>query len=287
MILVLKYTKYQYYKQKKTARKILFGQPHIAENEFTTPPIVYLEGGHYDPRYEISDFSINSLKHVLNVANNLIIKYKGNIKIVIGILVDNLGLQCTENTCEIIENDGVVKNNEELPMEIEKILDKYLIVKRDKMIISNERNCKNKTISFLKKIIETKHDSISINNQNDTLSVFYHASDNQLIQLAEIKNSVTWVAKCPSIMAQHYNNITSKILKRFSDATDLTIIDFSEIEDINKVTRGVEVAFDVYIPSLIEEQKVNIHNVFMTDFGDDQYTITNAFSKSYTTDISI
>ena len=165
-------------------------------------------------------------------------------------MIDNLGLLCTENACEIDEKNGLIKNNEDLPIVIEKILDKYLIVKRYKIIISNERNCKNKTITFLKKMIEMKHNSISTDNINDTLSVLYHASDNQFIELAEIKNSVTWVAKCPSIMAQHYSNITNKILKRFNDASDITIIDFSEIEDVNKVTRGVEVAFDVYIPNI-------------------------------------
>lgn len=253
-------------------------QKFISENEFSTPPIVYLEGGHYDPRYEISDFSINSLTHVLNISNNLILKNKGNIKIVIGILIDNLGLQCSESYCETTEKHEP-NNNENLPIEIEKILDKYLIVKRDKIIISNERNCKNKTISYLKKVVETNHNSLSIENKNDIMSVLYHASDNQMIQLAEIKNSVTWVAKCPSIMAQHYCNITNKILKRFNDASNITIIDFSEIEDINKVTRGVEVAFDVYIPNILKSGKVNIHNVFMTDFGDKEYTITNTFSK--------
>lgn len=257
-------------------------EKYISENEFSTPPIVYLEGGHYDPRYDISDFSLDSLTHVLNISNNLILKYKGDIKIVIGILIDNLGLQCAESVCEVTGNDEFLKGSEELPVEIENILSKYLIVKRDKIIISNERNCKNKTISFLKKTIDTNHNCISIDDKNETLSVLYHASDNQSIQLAEIKNNVTWVAKCPAIMAQHYNNITNKILKRFNNASDITIIDFSEIEDINKVTRGVEVAVDVYIPSILKAEKVNIHNVFMTDFGDNEYSITNTFSKLQT-----
>lgn len=37
----------------------------ITENKSLLPPIIYLEGGHYDPRYEISDFSIKSLENVL------------------------------------------------------------------------------------------------------------------------------------------------------------------------------------------------------------------------------
>jgi hypothetical protein len=256
-------------------------EKYISENQFITPPIIYLEGGHYDPRYEISDFSLNSLRHVLNISNNLIVKHKGNIKIVIGILIDNLGLACSETSCEITEKDSFNKNSDTLPLEIEKVLDNYIIVKREKIIISNERNCKNKTISFLKKNTKTNHDSISIESKNDILSILYHARDNQLIQLAEIKNDVVWTAKCPSIMAQHYTNITDKILKRFSDATDITIIDFSESEDMNKVTRGVEVAFDMYIPTVLNTERVNIHNVFMTDYGDNQYTIANTFSKSH------
>ncbi|MCV9927068.1 hypothetical protein OIU83_05370 [Flavobacterium sp. LS1R49] len=254
-------------------------EKYISENQFMTPPIIYLEGGHYDPRYEISDFSLNSLTHVLNISNNLIVKHKGDIKIVIGILVDNLGLSCNENTCEITNHSETIKNNDTLPEEIEKILNKYLIVKREKIIISNEKNCKNKTISFLKKSIKLNHDSITIEDKNGVLSILYHAQDNQFIQLAEIKNDVIWIAKCPSIMAQHYSNITDKILKRFNDASDITIIDFSESEDMNKVTRGVEVAVNVYIPTVINTERVNIHNVFMTDYGDNQYTIANTFSK--------
>jgi hypothetical protein len=50
---------------------------------------------------------------------------------------------------------------------------------------------------------------------------------------------------------------------------------------MNKVTRGVEVAFDMYIPTILNTERVNIHNVFMTDYGDNQYTIANTFSKSH------
>jgi hypothetical protein len=245
----------------------------ITENKSLLPPIIYLEGGHYDPRYEISDFSIKSLENVLNVANNLIFKHKANIKIVIGILVDNLGLQCSENSCDISNIDESNKNEEDLPIEIEEVLSKYIIVKKERMIISNERNCKNKAISFLKKITEIKQNRISVDNQNDVLSVNYQTLDNQIIQIAEIKSNITWVAKCPSIMAQHYTNVTNKILKRFPNSESITIIDFSEIEDINKVTRGVELALDIFFPSSIKEKQIEILNIFKSDFGDDEYTI--------------
>jgi hypothetical protein len=255
-------------------------EKYIDENNFSEPPVLYLEGGHYDPRYAINDFSIDSLTHVLNIANNLITTYKGRIKIVIGILVDNLGLQCTETSCDIHENGKSKDSYDELPPEIEKILDQYFIVKRDKILISNERNCKNKTISFLKKAVKTHHDCLSIEHKDDIDSVVFHAPDQQDIQLAEIKNTITWSAKCPSIMAQHYSNVTTKILKRFPGAQDVTIIDFSEIDDINKVTRGVETAFEVYLPEILETEKINIHNVFMTDFGGDQYTIKKGFFQN-------
>ncbi|MNR09672.1 hypothetical protein D3C85_1258860 [compost metagenome] len=222
---------------------------------------------------------------MLHIANNLITVYKGRVRIVIGILVDNLGLQCTENSCEISGAEKPSELSQELPSEIEKILGEYFIVKRDKLIISNERNCKNKTISFLKKLIQTPHPNISVQDSGDTQSVNYLAEDQQQIQLAEIKNTVTWTAKCPSIMAQHYTGTLGKILKRFPEAEDITIIDFSEIEDINKVTRGVETAFNVYLPEMDAASNVGIINVFMTDFGAEQYTIKKAVYKPQTQNI--
>jgi hypothetical protein len=175
--------------------------------------------------------------------------------------------------------------SEELPPEFEKIFEQYFIVKRDKIIISNERNCKNKTITFLKKLTQTSHSLISVENSVDSQSVVYHAKDKQQIQLAEIKNTVTWTAKCPSIMAKHYNSTLNKIIKRYPEAQDITIIDFSEIEDINKVTRGVETAFDIYLPQITSTRRVNIHNVFMTDFGAEHYTVKKRFCKTKTQNV--
>lgn len=245
----------------------------IDENKSLLPLVIYLEGGHYDPRYDISDFSIESLENVLNIANNLIIKHKGSIKIILGILIDNLGLQCSESVCDIANIAESNNNEDDLPKEIEEVLNKYIIVKKERMIISNERNCKNKAIKFLKKKIETKQNRISVDNHNNNSTVNYQTLDNQSIELAEIKSKTTWVAKCPSIMAQHYTNVTNKILNRFPNSENIIIIDFSEIEDINKVTRGVEIALDIFYPLNIKQKQIEIVNIFKTDFGDDEYTI--------------
>lgn len=47
-----------------------------------------------------------------------------------------------------------------------------------------------------------------------------------------------YVAKCPALIAQHYKDIETIVKKRFPKTEHCIIIDWSELDDKNKVVQG-------------------------------------------------
>lgn len=253
-------------------------------------PLFYLEGGHFDPRYSLTDFSINSLELAIGIANNIIIKHKKDIKVALGILIDDLGLQCGAEVCEISslpsDSDAEQRLAGELPAGIEKILAASRIVKRDRLFVQGERTCKNRGIQSLRKILaQHQHAPFShldIEKNNHSENIYFINENNQRVLLAESKSKDTWIAKCPVIMAQHYNDIYHKVTSQNPQVHSVHIIDFSETDDYNKVINGASVAAKIFLhPANNSLKDVKITNVFLSPFDEDDFiihTISNAMA---------
>ncbi len=251
-----------------------------------TVTAVYLEGGHFDPRYSATDFSTDSLTKALNVANNAILAHKKDIKIVLGVLIDDLGLQCGVESCEISPSPTQKSDNTglaPLPDELETILDQYKFVKRDKLVIQGERNCKNRGIQSLRKIVSnqlTQFPQLSLKQVNEVTQVIFRNQQGTDIVLAESKDKDIWIAKCPLIMAQHYKDAYQKALKIHPQVGACHIMDFSEMDDYNKVVNGTEVAMALFLrPSILGDNKLKISNVFLSDFDAEHYSINTVASQ--------
>lgn len=248
-------------------------------------PMVFLEGGHYDPRYPVVDFAVDTLRFALNIANNAILRHKKKLKLAIGVLVDDLGLQCGTDHCDVDTARQIAAvDNETLPQELETVLGEYSIMRRDRLIVQGERNCKNRGLTTLRKLIDAQSRSPSLPlrmEEQPALRRAYFRRDNyQEVLLAESKNKGVWTAKCPLIMAQHYKDVLEKISRRHPQAGSYHLVDFSEADDYNKVTAGTDAAMHLL---LTDEQtggkKVTITNAFLSDFDPDSYQLHHASNK--------
>ncbi|CAI1075865.1 Uncharacterised protein [Serratia rubidaea] len=256
---------------------------HREVDEYTPKiPVMYLEGGHYDPRYPVNEFAQKSLRHALDIANNAIARHKKDLKISLGILIDDLGLQCGVESCEIApelpENSDGAEEHGELPNALAAILAQYKIVKRERMVIQGERACKNRGIQTLKRILErhktTPFPELEIEESAALTRIFFVNEEGQRVLLAESKAKDVWTAKCPVIMAQHYSDVYDRVAKLHPQSHALHIIDFSETDDYNKVINGADVAMKLFLRNKsVGNRAVKITNIFLSSFDDEDYII--------------
>jgi len=229
--------------------------------------IVFLESGHFDPRHGAVEFSKETLKDSLNMIRSLVKEYGKRVKIVLGVLVDDLGLECGETACEVVPGAVRLGSTDQLPQELEEILQSPY-VKRDRLLVSSERTCKNRGLLTLKKLLRSEGYETKVtlaSGSGSETKVFFEDGESNQILLAEFSGSV-WKAKCPTIMGQHYIDCFMKMIERDREVHKLIIIDWSERLDLPKVTAGSQAAFKVFAPESLNSLSLNILNVF---FGDD------------------
>jgi hypothetical protein len=231
--------------------------------------VVYLEAGHFDPRYGATEFSRISLEDALQLTKILIKEFGRNIKIVLGILVDDLGLECSADACTIPLNQPkpVEDKATALPNELEDILSSSLLVKRDRIILSSEKTCKNRGLLKLKKLLKSASYEGIISLLKDDAGmtrVSFKDSEQNDILLAEFSGSI-WKAKCPTIMGQHYIDCFVKIQQRFNHIQKLIIIDWTEMLDYSKVTAGSQAAMKVFKTEGLNNLDLEIYNIFFCD----------------------
>ncbi len=229
--------------------------------------IVFLESGHFDPRHGAVEFSKETLKDSLVIIRSLVKEYGKRVKIVLGVLVDDLGLECGESVCEIVPGAARVGSTEQLPQELEELF-KSPYVKRDRLLVSSERTCKNRGLLTLKKLIRSDKCETKVtltSTPGAETKVFFEDNESNQILLSEFSGSV-WKAKCPTIMGQHYVDCFMKMMERDREIQKLIIIDWSERLDLPKVTAGSQAAFKVFAPESLNSLSLNILNIF---FGDD------------------
>jgi len=237
---------------------------NLLENQIVSDNvIVYLEGGHYNSNYGPDNFSINSLQEAIYLSKQIIKRYKKGVRLAFGILIDNLGLDCSNDSlCEIKRTNNV--NELELHQEIENLIILNKIIKRDRFILFNERTTKNRAIDSLRKTKNNK--KLIVNQEAEGVTDFVFKNDETKFLLAK-GNENRISARCPLLLAQHYKDIISTLNKRY-DNHQVIIFDWSQIEDKAKITQG-KLAFELFSDEGV--MSANINNIFY--IGDDNEMI--------------
>ena len=230
---------------KNTIERKLFASTEKKLVESSNNPIwIFLEWWHFDPRDWATEFAIQSLKESVSLWERLIKEYKNKIKIIFWILVDDLWLDCwTSWECNINQSRKSFDPSK-LPSDLEDILKSSKYVKRDRVAIMWEITAKNRWIKTLKTIlsweIEYNNELISTKEEWEIRKIFFSSDDWPKVLIWEKRTESTRVAKCPTIMWQHYTDIFNLLQKRFPEIWEKIIVDFSDSRDINKVTKGSE-----------------------------------------------
>ncbi|WP_203564058.1 hypothetical protein [Deefgea sp. CFH1-16] len=225
------------------------------------------------------NFQLNLCIKYYGLPTIQIVQHKKKLKVVLGVLIDDLGLQCGAEVCDISSPLANVESiePEKLPNELENVLAQYSIVKRDKLLLQGERNCKNRGLQALRKIIANSmhlYPELSIEETSGLKKIIFKNEQGQKITLAESKMKDIWTAKCPLIMAQHYKDTYQKISKLNPHTNAFHIIDFSETEDYNKVITGTEVGLKLFLQrEQTNHSLVKISNVFLSDFDHENYIL--------------
>lgn len=230
--------------------------------------VIYLEGGHFSHSFGADDFAVNTLNDALAFGSMIKKKYQKNIKLTYGILVDDLGLACSEDSCSSLPTKTTLDlSGPELPSELESILSNSKMIKRDRVLIFSERTSKNRAITSIKKIIK-KDNHIFILNEEETHTEIKLIDRNQSFVMAR-RRGHAFTAKCPAIMYQHYKDISIKTKQRFTDVRNIIIVDWCDLSDKTKVTQG-RLAFSTLTDS---NQEIN-HSIINVFWGDDMGEIT-------------
>lgn len=223
--------------------------------------VIYLEGGHFNHRFGVDEFSVNTLRDAIFLGKALIRKYPKKVRLVYGILIDDLGISCSEDLCTVNSAPINERKEQELPHELEKVIAETELIKRDKLMLFSERTSKNRAISTIKKKIN--HDSIIVTQHGLDNEVNIKTSSLGIFMLARRKGHV-FTAKCPAIISQHYKDVMLKLTQRFFKANSFVIIDWSDASDKTKVLQGVS-SYSIFKDEPLCE--TTIINVF---FGDDE-----------------
>lgn len=201
------------------------------------PVAVYLEGGHYDVTAGITIFSENSLKSVVCTTESLIRNYRDRVRAILGILVNDLGQSC-KTTCTEKPQTRNVEKFEELPPELQAILAEMRYFKSEKLLVMSERAAKNrgiKTLRSKKKCNDKRFKTVDG-------KIFFDSYDGGKYLVGENHGEV-WSAKCPTIMAQHYTDVSDRISRRFVHQNyPQILVDFSMMNDRSQVSAGAEIA---------------------------------------------
>jgi hypothetical protein len=231
------------------------------------PLIIILEAGHFNSRYGPDQQSIHTLTGALQLANNLILEHKKRIKIVLALLVDDLGLSCNIDVCAVADNEK--QTDSSFPNELSVILENSSIYNARQFVLCSERTAKNRGIAKLKGLIKTKTTALDnvfqMEKENGKERFYFLAKDGQKVLLADIEDWV-WGTHCPLIMGQHYFDLHKMISKRYPYNWSQILIDFSSIQERGKVNRGAELA--ILLLSL--EQPERVYEIINICFADEE-----------------
>ena len=191
------------------------------------------------------DFSINTLSMAIHVAEEIVKRKYKVTRVLLGVLVNNIGIVCGEDACVIPNKESDFNNNEALvvPHILTDMLNKSKVTKNDPVIFTNERTLRNRGLRLVKEIVdESKKYSIVMDKNKEGADLCSVLIEEDKIPLT-IKKGKTWAARCPLIMGQHYADLYIKISKKYGENINLLIVDMGETYDRHKMNNGAKVAF--------------------------------------------
>lgn len=235
------------------------------------PVVVYLEGGHFSAAWGVDDFCLSSQAHAQALAQNLIMEFKDRVRIVFGVMREDIGLTCGEDVCVPGSTNGEEEIHGGIPDKLRRLLEASPVVKMPRLMVFSERTAKNRGIARLRRIFPDKRTperdppkGMYMDWSAGKAGVYFTSADLQEIKLADVHDGV-WNAKCPTLMGQHYADVLKALSLRFHRGLPVNIIDFSVIMDRNKVTRGSEAALRYFRGKDDMEAEVKIVNLFYDD----------------------
>lgn len=243
--------------------------------------VIYLEAGHYSGASGADEFSLLSQTHAIDLGKNLIREFQRSVRLVYGILKDDLGLTCDAVSCYIPRPQDTEEENLTLPRNLESLLQAEPLIKMDKLLLFSERNAKNRGLARLKKIRESNSfpPGMALRPQEDGDQIVFTTYDRQEVVLAEA-HGARWTAKCPVLMGQHYADVLARLEQRFPAGYPLILVDFSDLMDRNKVGRGTEAALRYFRPAN-RDSEVTILNVFYDDPEGEGFIVDEYRSRDF------
>lgn len=240
------------------------------------PLTMVLEGGHFNAEDGAELFAIETLRSALVVGETLIRSYGKRVRIMYSILVNDLGMACGKDFCTILQQRAK-HQGDALPPQLETMLKGNRFVKRDRVVIATEKHSRNRGLKLLKTHLE--HDlnetgtPLVIRTLDHRSTFMLQTEDGYEVEIA-IREGKQWTVKCPLIMAGHYRELIDKARQRCIGDSAVAIVDFSELSDRGKVTRGTELALRVFGASDDQDRPVSILNVFWAnDSGDPSFLV--------------
>lgn len=237
---------------------------HYCQNS-ESKVVIYLEAGHYNSKFGVDDFALNSLQDAVDLGKLVVKKHQKNVRLVYGVLIDDLGLACSDEGCTLPQPDQSVGGGGDarLPDELEAFIAARPLIKRDKLMIFSERTSKNRAIESIKKKIKQGGDGLVITDNGNYSEIKLSLAGEIPFMLAKRKGDI-FSAKCPAIISQHYKDVLTKLKQRFFETQKFMIVDWSEISDCTKVIQG-----KCALPVIQGDESLNntIVNIF---FGDDE-----------------
>jgi hypothetical protein len=239
--------------------------------------VVILEGGYFTATHGADAFTIQSQRSVFRMASQLKHKYGDRVRIVFGVLGNDLGQVCSSDktSCHIASSSGPVVRTQ-LPPELQAELDNYPHYRSDQLIFLTERRARNRGLRHFIDYYQQHRDDIlrGISHLNavvegNRVQLYFKSEDGQNTAVAQKYDGWQWSSYCPLIMAQHYADVSQRAYKLFSGIQRSIIADLAFIDDRHKVSKGAELALQTY-PHMGDASILNVC------FGDDEgelYTI--------------
>lgn len=219
--------------------------------------VIYIEWGHFSPNL-YDEFFFSSIQAVEELLKNIIQTFWIKTRIVLWVLVDDLGIDCSGNSCSINSSNTSYNTFDSLPDLVKNEFKKLKYFKENSFLVFSEKTSKNRWIDFLKKHYPVLNSDELYEKDNELLY------DNKIDSFTFAKKSDnSFTAKCPLIMANHYRDVILKLNQRFTDK-DHMIIDYSDLYDQNKVANW-NTLFSYFIDrTQIFNNNIEVINVFMS-----------------------
>lgn len=200
------------------------------------PANFFIQGGYYETKYGVDEFSENSLKAAIELGSIIKNANKQNT-VSYGILVNNMQQVCGDTVC--LTPDEFKTDAKVAEQEIYELIKKLNLHDYD-FTISNERSIKNKGLRMMKRLLKQ---GSSLLFKRDSTCWCMPSKLGGDISLFEM-HSDRLVAKCPTIMGTYYSEMIKKVEEYNPSSTlPVVIIDFCSYNDKDKVVRGLEVTF--------------------------------------------